>query len=183
MEKLKISKYYAKGLLNSAFDKKKDDVVYSDMKKLSFILSKSCDLQFFLRNPLINYKKKKEISKKLFKSLSKISQRFIELLIFHNREFLLYLISIEYQKIYLISKNIVNIIITTVIPLDKILEKQIIEKITCIFGSNKKYQIFNKINPDIIGGFILCVGDKELDSSINGKLNQIQKKILNYNYF
>ncbi|XOD68067.1 MAG: ATP synthase F1 subunit delta [Flavobacteriales bacterium Tduv] len=178
----RVTRRYAKGLFDYVSEIRKGDAVFADMKNLTFLISESYDLQLFLRTPLLSPKRKMKISKEIFKSFSDIFQGFIELLIFHKREALLGLISLEYQKMYQVAQGIVEAVVTTAIPLDEFLQKQIVNKIIYILGPDKKYKLINEIDPVVIGGFLLRVGDKQWDATIIGKFDQLRKKLLDYDY-
>ncbi|MDP4679132.1 MAG: F0F1 ATP synthase subunit delta, partial [Cyclobacteriaceae bacterium] len=64
--------------------------------------------------------------------------------------------------------------ITTVVPLTTELRKEINALVQKITG--QKVELTEKIEPSIIGGFILKIGDRQIDDSINSKLNELKLK-------
>lgn len=178
----RVARRYAKGLFDYAFEMREHHAVYADMKNLTLLTSESRDLQLFLRSPLLSCKGKIKIAKEVFKLFSKISQRFIELLIFHKREAILGLVSLEYERMYQSVQGIVEAVVITAIPLNEFLQKQIVDKIICILGPDKKYQLVNEVDPAVIGGFLLRIGDKQWDSTVCRQFNQLQKELLDYDY-
>ncbi|XOD68366.1 MAG: ATP synthase F1 subunit delta [Flavobacteriales bacterium AspAUS03] len=182
MKTSRVARRYAKGLFEYALDMGKRDVVHTDMKNLGMLARESCELQLFLQSPLLNSRRKIKVARVTFKFFSEISQRFIELLILHKREALLGLVVLEYQKIYQIAQGIVEVVVTTVVPLDKVLQEQIVDKIGQVLRSDKKYVLINEVNPLIIGGFLLRVGGQQWDSTVIGQLARFRKELLDYDY-
>ena len=64
----------------------------------------------------------------------------------------------------------------TAVQLDDAMVQEIVQEAKTQMGADYTYEIDNKINPDLIGGFILRVGDKQVDSSIRSKLNRLKKE-------
>jgi len=84
---------------------------------------------------------------------------------------LLQVVATEYFTIYDDLKGIEVAQVTSAVPLTKDLEKKILVKVKQMSG--KKVTLKNIIDPSIIGGFILRVGDKQFDSSVSNKLNSL----------
>ena len=95
----------------------------------------------------------------------------MQLMIKNNRINLLQLVDKEYKIIYdfLLGNEVARV--TTAVPLTKELEAKILTKIKTI--TNNTVTIENIIDPAIIGGFVLRIGDKQYDSSITGMLNSV----------
>ncbi len=63
---------------------------------------------------------------------------------------------------------------TTAVPLTKEIEKEVLDKVVALTGH--KATLENEVNPDILGGFILRVGDVQYDASISNYLNELRKE-------
>jgi F-type H+-transporting ATPase subunit delta len=70
--------------------------------------------------------------------------------------------------------------VTTAVPLTKEIEKKVLTKIIALTGDNANLE--NEINPAILGGFILRVGDMQYDASISNYLNELKKEFDNSHY-
>ncbi len=70
--------------------------------------------------------------------------------------------------------------VTTAIPLTKEVEKEVLAKIVDLTGD--KANLENEVNPSILGGFILRVGDVQYDASISNYLNELKKEFDNSHY-
>jgi len=80
----------------------------------------------------------------------------------------------QYTVIYDFHKGTQVALVTSAIPLTDTLKEKILEKVKSIVG--KKVTIENIIDPSIIGGFILRVGDKQFDASISGEMNDLRRE-------
>lgn len=176
---LKIANIYAKSLYIYADELKKSDLVYHDMKKIEIFLKKFPNIKnYYLNNPLINKEIKLDFVYNIFKFSCDISKKFYNLVFLKKRDGILLDISIEYQKIYEWKKNIVKLIIISAIPLNDYYYNKILNFLKKIFKNNVKYEIINKINKSLIGGFCLYIGDKKWDYSIKNNLIQLKEKFL-----
>ena len=118
-----------------------------------------------LHNPIIKSSAKKLVLNQIFtKNIEGITMNLINLLIENKRLPLLTLVAKEYLILYNELKGMEVAKVTSAVPLTKELEAKILKKIKQI--SDKKITLKNIIDPSIIGGFILRVGDKQFDSSV-----------------
>ncbi|QCX37696.1 ATP synthase F1 subunit delta [Aureibaculum algae] len=171
---------YAKAVLNLSLELKKADTINDDMQSIASTMEGSKELQIMLSSPVIKSKIKKSALLAVFKNLDKISIRFIDLLIENKRLSILSQIAKQYILIYDLHKGSEVAKVTTAIPLTKALEEKILIKVKEIVG--KEVSIENIIDPSIIGGFILRVGDKQFDASITGKMNNLRREFEHNHY-
>ncbi len=163
---------YAKATLDLAKDKGLTDKVNNDLLLINKTISENSDLLEMLNNPIIKSNTKKSALDKIFtKKVEGITMNLINLLIENKRLPLLTLVAKEYLILYNGLKGVEVASVTSAIPLTKDLEVQILKKIKQI--SDNKITIKNIIDPSIIGGFILRVGDKQFDSSVSNQLTSL----------
>ena len=86
----------------------------------------------------------------------------------------------QYVIIYDFLKNMQVAKVTTAVPLTKELEAKILAKIVALTGNNANLE--NVINPAILGGFVLRVGDMQYDASISNHLTQLKKEFDNSHF-
>ena len=178
MSGTKAALRYAKAILNFAVEQHKEDNVNNDMSLIVNTLKESKDLQLMLKNPILKTNLKKETIKTIFSSnVSPLTISSINLLIDNNRLDILNEVAEKYTIIYdeLKGKEIAKI--TTAIPLNSELNNQVLDKVKEITG--KKASIENIINPNILGGFILRIGDIQYDASIANKLQSLKRQFEN----
>ena len=89
-------------------------------------------------------------------------------------------IASTYKTIYDYLRNLNTAKVTTAVALTKEMEEKVLNKIVELTGN--KTSIENKIDPSILGGFILRVGDMQYDASISSSLNTLRKQFDNSQY-
>ena len=172
---------YAKATLNLAKEKGLADQVNNDMLLIDKTIDENSDLLIMIKSPIIKSDKKKAALTQIFdKKVNGITQGLINLLIENRRLALLPLVTKEYSVIYdfLIGVEIAQV--TSAFPLTSELEAEILKKVKQISG--KEITLKNIIDPSIIGGFILRVGDKQYDSSISNQLQSLLEKFEDNHY-
>ncbi len=166
---------YAKATLDLAKEKNIAEDINNDMLLIASTISENKDLDLMLKSPIIKSESKKEALNKIFESkVNAISLRLINLLIENKRLELLQDVTKEYNILFDQLKGVEVAQVTTAIPLTKELEEKILTKVKSIVG--KEISLNNIVDPSITGGFILRVGDKQLDSSVSGMLNTMLEK-------
>ncbi|WP_185852840.1 ATP synthase F1 subunit delta [Blattabacterium cuenoti] len=179
--KKKVTRHYAKVLFEHSMNNEKRDSTYYKIKKLSLLLSQSIELNKVLCTSLLSSARKIQILEKIFYPFDPFIFHFIKILTVRKREHLSKKIFLEYQKIYQEKKGLLKCHLISAFPLKMDLQKIIINKIISLESkrNNKKYQIINKIDESILGGFLLRIGYKEWDFSVKGQLFSIQKLLKN----
>ncbi|MCI5055841.1 MAG: ATP synthase F1 subunit delta [Flavobacteriales bacterium] len=170
---------YSKALLGLAIEKNSADAVFGDMQHLEDVIESNKDLSMLLKSPIIRGDKKQDILNIIFKgAFSELTTAFIEIIVRKGREALLHQIANGYQKAYKQHNNIVTAEVTTAIKIDEKLKKEIVSKIK----SDKTVEIAEKIDSDILGGYIIRIGDRQVDASVRKKLNELKQGFNNNPY-
>jgi F-type H+-transporting ATPase subunit delta len=144
------------------------------MKTILSVCESNHDFVIFLKSPLIKTDKKLAVFKQLFEGkLNKVTDAYIRLITNKKREIYLAEIASEFVNQYKEKKKILTAVITTASGIDDIIRKKVMEIVKGV--SNSDVVLEEKINKDIIGGYILRVGDKQMDSSILRKLNNLKR--------
>jgi F-type H+-transporting ATPase subunit delta len=163
---------YAKATLNLAKDKNLAKEVNDDMILIRDTIEQNSDLDVMLKSPIIKSRVKKSILQDIFKKkINGITMGVIELLIENKRLQLLPLVAKEYIVIYDFMQGVEVAQVTTAVPLTKSLEKDILKRVH--ESIDKEVSLVNVVDPSIIGGFVLRVGDKEYDSSVAYRLEDL----------
>lgn len=170
----KVAKRYAQGLLDFTNESGQTAAVFSEMKDVVKIMIESKDLNKFFLTPYIDAKKKIEVANEIFKGLSTSSQNLIKLVIKHGRENQLRNIAQEFINKVEDINGVQRVTLTTATPLSKENIDQILRS-TDLVNANSNFDLKVNINQDILGGYILRVGDQQVDASVKTKLNQVKK--------
>ncbi|NQW35509.1 MAG: ATP synthase F1 subunit delta [Flavobacteriales bacterium] len=166
---------YAKAVLSLAKDKNLAEAVNADLLLIASTLESNKNLRDTLLNPVIKSGVKQSILTKIFEGkINGITQGLLHLLIENKRLNLLLPIAKEYAIIFDFDMGMEIANVTTATPLTKDLESKILEKIKTL--TDNEVTIKNIVDSNIIGGFILRIGDKQYDASITGQLNLLKRE-------
>ncbi len=176
MAESRVASRYVKSLLGLAVEGGALDQVHQDMQLIDKTCASNTDLVMMLRSPIIKHDKKKAILEKIFKGkINGLSLAIINILTEKNREPLLPAIAKEFHIAYNDYKGISKALVTTTIPVDAQLRKEL-EGIVKKLSKKESIELEEKIDADLIGGFILNVGDQQIDASIKSKLKTLKVK-------
>jgi F-type H+-transporting ATPase subunit delta len=169
----KVASRYAKSLIGLAQEQNLLEEVKKDMEIILNACHTSKEFQIVLKSPIIKGDKKLAIIKEAFGGLvSTLTISFIEILTRKGREIYMQGISAEYIRQYREIKKIVTAKVITAVPLDDTLRAKIA---ALVKNTASSVEIEEKVDPIIIGGLIVTVGDRQIDASISGKINALRK--------
>ncbi len=182
IKNIKIARKYSNALLDSAMESGLADKVYNDLLFVNETINSNYDLKNALLNPIVSLEDKKEITKNIFGiHVEKITLDFIFVLTDNGRLNILneavnqYII--EYNKL----NNIVKPVVISAIELNEVQKGRIVEKLENKL--TKKVLPEYQINPDIIGGLIIEIGDRTIDSSLKTKFDNMKKQLTKGNSY
>lgn len=165
---------YVKSLLGLAIEKNVLDQVHHDMLLFSKVVEENKSFGLMLRNPIIKHDKKRVILESLFKGkVNALTMAIFDIITRKNREPLLPAIAKEFHNAYNQYKGIGKATITTATPLDDALRAQF-EVLVKKLSDTKHVEIIEKVDRDMIGGFVLSVGDRQIDASLKNKLKALK---------
>ena len=175
MSNERIAHRYAKPLFELAEEQKVLDKVKKDMDDFSALCDENRDFLLMLRSPIIPHLRKAEILSKVFKGKSnKLPLAAFDIITRKNRENLLPEIAKEFILEYNIKMGYQNAVVTTTYAIDAKTKKAFEKLVTDITGN--KPVLTEEVDSNIIGGFVLKMGDKQLDRSISSDLKEIKLK-------
>lgn len=178
----RLAARYAKSLLDLANEKNILEPVHNDMLYLQALTGKSRDVVNLLRSPIISPDKKEAILKKVTEGrLSESTSLFIHLLVTKGREENLPEIAAAFISQYKKQKDIHTVKLTTATPVSEELKKQIVERVKSLTAL-KNIELTATVKEDIIGGFLLEIGDTLVDASVLYDLNKIRSQFLNNDF-
>ena len=160
-----------------ALEDKAAEAVEVDMQKIASTITQSVELQRVLESPVIKTEAKKNALLEIFKDSHEVSKGLIQTLLDNKRIGLLQEVALKYIILHQTHKGEETAYVTTAVPLTGELEKKILEAVTKATG--KKVALENRIDQNIIGGFVLRIGDTQYDASIASKLNGIKREFTN----
>ncbi len=173
----KSAKRYVKAYFELAEQSGKLKEAASDMELIRDVIRQNAELQSFLRQPIIGSAQKYNAIQKIFGSkVTDLTQRLLKLLADKNRLDILQDIAELFSEHYKKHLGIVEAVLTTAVPVSRDIIKAFHEKVKELTGKDNAV-LQTEVNPEIIGGFILQIGDLKIDDSIKGKLQKIKSNI------
>jgi F-type H+-transporting ATPase subunit delta len=166
---------YATALLSQAEDKNQVSAVLQDMQRVLETLAQSADLRSVLRSPVVKTEDKEKVMHSVFSGVSKETTDLLGLLASNKRVALLGQVAQAFVDLYRKAQGIQTAKVTLAAPLTADLEKQIIAKAKAMTGGNT-IELTTEIDPSIIGGFILRVGDLQYNASIANQFQKIKRE-------
>ena len=178
----RLATRYAKALIDLAIEKNQLEQVFADMQWLRSVYKTNRDFVNLLRSPIINAETKKKIIEAIIKSsVSPITSGFVTLLATKSRESNLPEIVNAFITSYKEKKNIQTIKLSTATEVGDATRQAIINQVKKS-GNFEHVELEEKVDPDLIGGFVLQIGDKLVDASIAYDLKAISKQFENNDF-
>lgn len=175
MIETKVARRYAKSLIDLSRETGSIEAVGADMKLFIAVCEQNRDLTLLLANPIIHADKKLSILKKVFESkMHPVSISFFDIITRKGREAFLENIAKEFVQQYKKFKGIQTAVITSAIGLDDRLRTEVFKIMK--EGLKSEVELVEKVDKNIIGGFILRMGDKQYDASIASELRKLAKE-------
>jgi F-type H+-transporting ATPase subunit delta len=175
MSEIRVASRYAKSLIDLAQEKGLLEQVHADMQLFAKTVKENRDFKLFLSNPIINHGKKLAVLKSLFTGkVNDLTLRFFLLITEKNREAVLDGVATDFIRQYNELKGIEKAQVTTAVPLGAEARAQLSRKVVELTG--KTIELEEKVDPAIIGGFLLRVGDKQVDDTIRTSLRALKNK-------
>lgn len=169
---------YAKAILDVANQKGQAERVSEDMKNISQAISESQELKLFLENPIHKGEVKLNALKEIFANTTEDTKSLFNLLLQNKRFDILGDIARKYNVLFDELKGNEIAYVTTAVEMNEDFKAKVLEKVQEL--TNKKQVVIeNIVNPEIIGGFIIRIGDKQFNASVAEKLEKLKREFTN----
>ncbi len=173
----RIASRYAKSLLQLANERGQLEVVKEDVETFRSALANK-DFYLLLKSPMVHGDKKISILKAIFSGkISELTMEFFAICIRKGREAFLPEMASAFGAQYRILRNITSVRITSAAPLEAGIQERIGAQLKSSGLASGEIQWELKVDPALIGGFILELGDKRYDDSVAHKLDEYRKEI------
>ncbi|WP_333693622.1 ATP synthase F1 subunit delta [Flavobacterium sp.] len=168
---------YAKAIIENAVSNGRADAVNQDMKLINETVNSNEELKLFLVSPVVKPEAKYDALSEIFASVQNDTKGLFLLLKENKRFEILGEIAKQYNAQYDELNGIEVAKVTTAFPITPDLEAKVLAKIKEF--SNKKITLINTVDPTIIGGFILRIGDQQYNASVANRLQQLKREFSN----
>lgn len=165
---------YAKAVLSLASDNQKAEAVQLDMTLIGQAIASNASLENALKSPVVKLSEKAAVLDALFPSVSSESKSLFRTLVTNKRVNILGQIALQYGILYDKLNNKENAFVTTAIPMTSELEVKVIAKLKTL--TTKEVTLNKSVDKNLLGGFVLRVGDQQYDASVSNQLNTLKRK-------
>jgi len=170
-----IAEVYARSLFEVAKERDELDVVREQLGQFADALSEERQLAQFFFSPYFSTAEKKDGLEKLLDGADEIFMNFLQALIERHRMPAIFRIRSRYDQMWDDENKLLPVQVTSAIELDQKTIRSIGDRIGEQTGL--KVELSSDIDPDILGGIVLRVGNFILDASIRNRLNQLRKQV------
>jgi ATP synthase F1 delta subunit len=170
-----IAQVYSRSLYEVASEHDVLDRVHDELGEFADALNDNRDLQVFLFSPYFSSQEKKEGIAKLIDDADANFLHFLELLAERHRMPAIFRIRRDFDALWREENKLLSVSVTSAVELDDELVKGIGERITEQTG--RRVDLTSRVDPDVLGGLVLKVGNMVLDASIRNRLDQLRKQV------
>ncbi len=174
-----LNKRYARALLSLAEENNILERSYKDMQMIHDVFRQNKSLVILLKSPVIRISKKQNVVSQLFKNqVHPLILRYMLIIVRKQRGNMLEGISGAYLRVYKEYLGIEQVRLTTAVPVDDSVRARALEAARKITPHEIEFE--ETLDPDIIGGFILNLGDKQYNASVKHRMQRIRKHLQNH---
>jgi F-type H+-transporting ATPase subunit delta len=175
----RVGTVYAKALLGASEKAGQSDVVLEEVVSLVDVLDKLPDFEEALRSPRIAHEEKVQMLDRVFSGkMSPLLLNFLKVVARHERLDCLRAIERAAWKLFNQLRNRVEVLIETAAPISNQLQYTIATRLKHLLA--RDVVLATEVNPDLLGGLVVRVGDTVYDGSLAGKLKQMQAVTLEH---
>lgn len=174
MSVIRIATRYAKSLIDLAIEQGKLEQVNADMSTLG-AAAKNRDLYLFLKSPIIHADKKNAALDAIFKGkIDSLTLSYLNLLVNKSREQYLPEIAAEFAVQYKVLKKITTVTVSSAEPLSEAVLSALKAKLLASDITSENLEILTRVDPELLGGFVLEFDNKRYDASVAHKLDELR---------
>jgi F-type H+-transporting ATPase subunit delta len=170
-----IADVYARALFEVAKENGVLDRVHEELGEFADAISEDRDLQVFLFSPYFSSEEKKEGVRRIVTDADERLLNFLELLAERHRMPVLFRIRRELDSMWADENKLLPVTVTSAVELDEELVNSIGKRIEEQTG--RRVELSSKVDPDVLGGLQVRVGNMVLDATVRNRLEQLRKQV------
>jgi F-type H+-transporting ATPase subunit delta len=170
-----IAAVYARSLFEVAQEQDKLDTIREELGEFADALDGNRELQMFFFSPYFSTIEKKDGLDRTVSDADPIFVNFLKLLIENHRMPVVFRVRREVDELWRQENKLLPVTVTSAVELDQVTVSQIGDRISEQTG--RKVELSAVVEPDILGGLVVRVGNSILDASIRNRLEQLRKQV------
>jgi F-type H+-transporting ATPase subunit delta len=170
-----IAQVYARSLFEVAREQRKLDEIREQLGRFADALADDHDLQVFFFSPYFSTQEKEDGLDRAVTGADEALVNFLKLLIENHRMPVIFRVRRNYEALWEEENRLLPVSVTSAVELDEATVRQIGDRISRQTG--RKVDLSASVEPDILGGIVVRVGNAVLDASVRNRLEQLRKQV------
>jgi F-type H+-transporting ATPase subunit delta len=170
-----IAEVYARALFQAANENDVLDRVHDELGEVADALEENEELQMFFFSPYFSAQEKEDAVDKVVSGADERTVNFLKLLAERHRMPVLFRIRRDFDELWAEEKKLLSVSVTSAVELDDKLVKDIGKRIEEQTG--RDVELSSKVDPYVLGGLVVRVGNMVLDASVRNRLEQLRKQV------
>jgi ATP synthase F1 delta subunit len=170
-----IAQVYSRSLFEVAKEHGKLDTIKEQLGAFADALEQNRELAIFFFSPYFSTEEKKQGLRRAFVDADPTLVNFLDLLIENHRMPVIYRARRQFDALWDVEHRLLPVEVTSAIALDPAVAEELGQKIREQTGQN--LELTSRVDPDILGGIVLRVGNSILDASIKNRLQQLRREV------
>ncbi len=170
-----IARVYADALFDVANDRDELDEIHDQLGQFADAMNSSNDMRVFFFSPYFSSEDKREAIGSAVSGASDELVNFLELLAEKHRMPAIFRIRDRFDELWAKARKRLEVTLTSAVELDDKVVEQVREEVER--QTEREIDLETQVDPDILGGLVLRVGNMVLDASIRGKLEKLRKEV------
>ena len=170
-----IAQVYARALFEVAKERDLLDQIHDELTQFADAVSDNRQLAVFFFSPYFSTEEKKDALKRAVTGAEPIFMNFLEALVERHRMPAIFRIRARYEELWDDEHKLLPVQVTSAVQLDEATVRSIGDRIGEQTG--REVELSSEVDPDILGGIVLRVGNFILDASIRNRLEQLRKQV------
>ena len=171
-----IAQVYARALFEVAQEQGKLDVVRQELGQITEALEENAELRLFFYSPYFSTDEKREGLRSTVTDADPVMMNVLDILVENHRLPVLPRLRREYERRWRDANNLLPVTVTSAVELDDAVVERIGDEIGRQTG--RTVELTREVDPSIVGGFVVRVGNAILDASIKNRLDNLRKQIV-----
>ena len=171
----KIAQVYARSLFEAAQEAGRLDVVREELGQIADALAANDELRLFFYSPYFSTQEKRDGLRRVVEGADVLTVNFLDVLVENHRLPAILRIRAELDRLADDAAGLLPVTVTSAVALDA----AVVEGIGAEIGrqTGRTVQLTSAVDPSIVGGFVVRVGNAILDASIRNRLDQLRKQV------
>jgi F-type H+-transporting ATPase subunit delta len=170
-----IAQVYSRSLFEVAKEHGNLDLIRDQLGQFTDALEQNRELAIFFFSPYFSTEEKKQGLNRALVDADPVFRNFLELLIENHRMPVIYRARRQFEALWDVEHRLLPVDVTSAVPLDPSVSEELGRKIREQTGQN--VELTSTVDPNILGGIVLRVGNSILDASISNRLQQLRREV------